>query len=783
MNGIRHSIKFQLILSTILIVLLSNALLAYVSYGRIRDDITKAKVAEIESRVKEASKFVASVVDGNLRTLTGLSHDSGLFEASKEQRLAMLKEQAELLGFDVIAFANLNGIVFSADRNPISVADREYFQKALKGKQNVSDVLTDRYSGKPVMVYAVPAYYQGKIEGVLFGIVEGDSLTNIMDELRFGDTGYAYVVNREGTNMAHSNRDLVLSQYSPIEDYYENGNKEVHELVVLLEKVIRNEAYSGGYYFRGDEIFAAYAAVEGTSWKIALAMHKEEFYRGIDKLKIVMQQLTVLSIILGAVIAYLLAVRLTKPVEELDKSLTLFAGGDPDVRLKSFSNNEIGRAARSFNHLLDRLNSLEYYDRVTKLPNYNVLFSELQRLSNHSPDSVAYLMMVGIGNISAINENYGFEVGDKILHMVAERINARLPMTCDAYKGKGEEIVIVGKEEGVSYGEAVSKAERMLAELTQPYRIGLFADIEADINIGLVYTDGGLAIDDLSKAAFASRLAKMSGGNRVEVHDAKVYHEIRELRSLEEDLRTAIKKGEFAMAYQPIYEAENLSLVDAEALIRWNHPTRGFVPPDEFIGIAERSDLIVRIDHWVIDEVLRQQRLWKEQFTVSINISAKTFEQEDFVRRLMGKVAGNGLNPAKLQLELTERVVLKNVGVNIEKLNMLKEAGFKVALDDFGVGYSSLSYLVKLPIDTVKIDKSFIQSATMNKESRLIATTIVSMCRELGMETIAEGVEDVETVIFLKGIGCSRSQGYYYSKPLMAEKFWKDIVLEKDARV
>ncbi len=777
MNGIRHSIKFQLILSTILIVLISNFLLSYISYARIKDDITKDKISEIEGRVQEASKLVASVVGGNLRTLTGLSHDSSLFEASKEQRLSILNDQAELLGFDVIALADLKGITFTADKSPISVVEREYFQQALKGKANVSDVINDNYTGKPIMVYAVPAYYQGKIAGVLFGIVEGDHLTDIMDQLSFGDTGYAYVVNREGTNMAHSNRDLVLKQYSPIKDYYENGNKEVRDLVVLLEKVIKNETYSGEYRFRGNDIFAAYAGVEGTSWKIALAMHKEEFYREIDKLKTIMQQLTLLSVICGAAVAYLIAGRLKRALEELDKALTLVAGGDTNVRLKIFSRNEIGRVAGSFNNLLDRLNSLEYYDRVTKLPNYNVLSSELQRVRTHAPREVSYLLMVGIGNISAINENYGFEIGDKVLHMVAERINAKLPMTCDAYKGKGEEIVIVGKIENISYEDAVNKAEDMLSELMQPYRIELFDDVEADINIGLVYIDHALGIDDLNKAAFASRLAKMSGGNRVEIYDAKTYHESRNLRSLEEDLRIAIKKGEFAMAYQPIYAAEDLSLVDAEALIRWNHPTRGLISPDEFIGLAERSDLIIHIDHWVIDEVLRQQRLWKERFTVSINISAKTFEQENFVMLLMDKVASNGLNPFNVQLELTERVVLRNVAVNIEKLNTLRRAGFKIALDDFGVGYSSLSYLVKLPVDTVKIDKSFIQSAIMNKNSRLITTTIVSMCRELGLETIAEGVEDPETVIFLKGLRCSRFQGYYYSKPLLAEKFWEDVIL------
>ena len=207
-------------------------------------------------------------------------------------------------------------------------------------------------------------------------------------------------------------------------------------------------------------------------------------------------------------------------------------------------------------------------------------------------------------------------------------------------------------------------------------------------------------------------------------------------------------------------------MVDVEALIRWKHPIRGFISPEEFIYLAERMGMIIEVDHWVIDETFKQQKMWNESQILSINISAHTFENDSFIPYLESKLAQYHLKPYLIQLELTERVLIQNIDTTIEKLKALRNLGVRIAVDDFGIGYSSLNYIVQLPLDSLKIDKSFINKICTNEQSRIIVLTILNMCRALNLHSIAEGIEDLETLNALKEMGCNNGQGYFFSKPL-----------------
>ena len=242
--------------------------------------------------------------------------------------------------------------------------------------------------------------------------------------------------------------------------------------------------------------------------------------------------------------------------------------------------------------------------------------------------------------------------------------------------------------------------------------------------------------------------------------------------TLNNELRHALKLNQFELYYQPIVETQSDKIVSCEALIRWNHPTKGVVFPDNFIQYAEESDLIIDIGDWVIDRACKQFKKCNGKIRdIAINISPRQFIQEDFIEKILQTTKSNEIHPSSLKLELTESVAINNLSATIKKMNLLKSHGFKIAMDDFGTGYSSLSYLKNLPFDYIKIDRSFIQDMLENEDDASLVKTILSISQQLNFSVIAEGVETQEHIEFLKEFDCDFYQGYVKSKPIPADKF------------
>jgi EAL domain-containing protein (putative c-di-GMP-specific phosphodiesterase class I) len=267
------------------------------------------------------------------------------------------------------------------------------------------------------------------------------------------------------------------------------------------------------------------------------------------------------------------------------------------------------------------------------------------------------------------------------------------------------------------------------------------------------------------------------GSNQIQKFDQEVYDKLSMMLELQSDILSGIKEDQFFLVYQPLFYLGSEKIAEAEALIRWKHPTKGLLYPDQFIDIAENSGTIIDVDNWVIDTACRQLKYWRdnhfEPIRISINISAKTFELKKFVPALLDIVNKYGIEPSQLQLEITERILIRNVEESIMKLQNLRSMGFLVAIDDFGIGYSSLSYIVRLPIDCIKIDKSFVQNIASSKEAKTIVSTIITLCKTLNLHVIAEGIESSMELEYLKFINCDIGQGYYFSKPISMEELEK----------
>jgi EAL domain-containing protein (putative c-di-GMP-specific phosphodiesterase class I) len=318
-------------------------------------------------------------------------------------------------------------------------------------------------------------------------------------------------------------------------------------------------------------------------------------------------------------------------------------------------------------------------------------------------------------------------------------------------------------------------AERLQQTLSLPFNLK-GSEVFTTVSIGIALSSTGYDRPEevLRDADTAMYRAKMLGKARHEVFDKTMHARAMNLLQMETDLRRAIERKEFVLYYQPIVSLETGAISGFEALIRWQHPERGFVPPDEFIKIAEETGLIIPIGQWVLEEACRQIHQWQEEFPqfpplqISVNLSSKQFINSDLIAQIRRVLEETDVAPQSLKLEITESMVMENFELAVEMLNQLRALGIELSIDDFGTGYSSLSYLHRFPISTLKIDRSFVSSMTGNNENAEIVRTILMLARSLKMNVVAEGVETEEQLSQLAMLECEYGQGYYFSKPLKA---------------
>ena len=415
------------------------------------------------------------------------------------------------------------------------------------------------------------------------------------------------------------------------------------------------------------------------------------------------------------------------------------------------------------------------HDALTGLPNRKRLHQRLERSVQRTKRQGNYtfaVLFIDLDRFKTVNDSMGHRAGDELLLKISDKLlNLVRPSDMVARLGGDEFVVLL---ENVKDTRRVNRiAERILGDLQKPTKIS-GKKIYVGASIGVVFSSENYdnPEDLLRDADLAMYRAKVKGKGRYELFDSKLHSGAVSRLHTEIDLRRAIERCEFVLHYQPIVSLRSEDIVGFEALIRWNHPTRGSVPPDEFISIAEETGLILPIGKWVIEESCRQMRQWQEQFAaarlmvINVNLSARQLEQKDLVEQIAKVLEETGLNPNCLKLEITESVIMSNAEEAVETVCALRRMGVRVSIDDFGTGYSSLSYLHRFPINTLKVDRSFISRIGNADEHSEIIRTIITLAFNLGIDVVAEGVENVEQLDFLREMKCSYGQGFYYSRPV-----------------
>ena len=571
--------------------------------------------------------------------------------------------------------------------------------------------------------------------------------------------------------------------------------------------VERREVVNGREVLRvavGDRMDASCVACHNSNpqspkrdWKIGDVRGIIEVVRPIDQITQGAQHLSWHLMVGVAVAGFILftalsalGLQLVRPLRDLAGTIDRIARGHlhEDVRHTN-RDDEIGIVARALMHLQgqtsDRLraeaqiNHMAHHDALTTLPNRVLFGSELQRaLLEWLPDETVAVFCLDLDRFKQVNDTLGHPVGDALLQAVADRLRSFVSDNTLVARLGGDEFAViqVGARQP---DDAVSLGERIIAALSAPYEIdGYQLVIGASVGVALAPSDGDRADDLLKNADLALYRAKTEGRGTVRFFESGMDEQMLARRELELDLRCALVKGEFELYYQPLINIDTDAVCGFEALIRWHHPVRGMVSPTEFIPLAEEVGEIEAIGSWVLRTACREAATWPDPIKVAVNLSPLQFRSGSLVLHVTAALAASRLPASRLELEITEGLLLRDTEATLATLHQLRDLGVRISMDDFGTGYSSLSYLRKFPFDKIKIDRSFIRDLSENGGSMAIVRAVMDLGCGLGMSTTAEGVETAEQLACLKREGCVEAQGYLISQPRPAKAVAEMIFMQ-----
>jgi diguanylate cyclase len=503
-------------------------------------------------------------------------------------------------------------------------------------------------------------------------------------------------------------------------------------------------------------------------------------------------------------ITFWMATRLTGQITSLQKSTEAIAAGDFDSPVDVDCTCEVGGLASSFRRMTTRLNAnilrmnaLAYTDTITALPNRSVIEHVLAfaMAPERSERFRAAIVFIDLDGFKRINDTLGHYGGDQLLKLASRRILEnglgrtletidtcldrfgnpcdRMPEDIVFARFAGDEFVAILP--GVTDRAALSKVgSNVVRSLREPFRIGgQEVNVGASIGIAIAPDDASSASDLLSFADLAMYSSKQSGKSRFMFFDRRIRDDLVERSRIETDLRAALDRGELLLHYQPKVGACDGRLAGVEALVRWNHAQRGLLYPGAFIDVAEHAGLMARLGNQVIELAARQCRRWLDagiRRPVAVNVSPSQFNDADFVHVVLDALRKHGAPPDLMSIEITESMAMADFDTTVRRLEDLRKAGVQIAIDDFGIGFSNLSQLSRLPVDALKIDRSLVSEIGLSGKSEAIIRAILGMTHALGYKTIAEGIETPEQLDFLVGLECDYAQGYLFGKPMSADQ-------------
>ncbi len=558
------------------------------------------------------------------------------------------------------------------------------------------------------------------------------------------------------------------------------------ELVNLLKKFKHNfnELNQLNQSLERFNLYATVQPVENGGSLLALTSIRELFLAA--KQREAIKLVGTLGMVLGILlVGILLARSIAKPLEIMVDATRHIMYGNYNLQMPArFVARELNDLAQAINYLaqqlqeqISKLTYQAFHDPLTNLPNRKLFEDRLHHAlvsAHRSNDSIAVLFL-DLDNFKLINDSFGHKAGDQLLIAVSKRLETCLRNSDTLARLGGDEFTIL-LENILSMEYATAIANRIAAQLEAPFSLeGHEIFVTASIGIATDALAQDRPENFLRNADAAMYEVKKSGKAHHQVFNLNMASQARQQLILEAELRRAIEHEEFRVYYQPIVQIDTGKIVELEALVRWQHPQRGIVPPLEFISLAEETGLIIPLGQWVLQAACQQLKEWHLKYPseptliMSVNLSSKQVQQAQIAEKIAMTLQEHKLEPRCLKMEITESILLKNTASNLDIMQRLKDLGVHLAIDDFGTGFSALNYLKQFPIDTLKIDRTFINGLGKNVQDTAIVHAIIAFAKALNLSITAEGIETPEQLALLQELKCDRGQGYYFSKPLTSD--------------
>ncbi|EGT4598733.1 EAL domain-containing protein [Clostridioides difficile] len=727
---------------TLIIILFLTSLFLTMGYIYIEDTkhllISEAKI-HIKEVAIQGSQLAQRQIEKDLDVLNIFSnYYASNPDIPNEEKMKNLLDEMENQKFYTMAIVDINGNAENTKGDKFSVKDREFFKNSIKGKKYVSSPYVDEVnkSIKKIAI-SVPLLNNDKVVGVLYCTYNINTLMKLINVSFYENNSISYVVRNDGTIILHPQEDsLSKNIYKLLKQ--DNDIQEVNRLKKELQE---NKTGATVLNMLEEGRYLGYATMDnGNSennyikdWNLIFSIPETVVFSNSEQIinrAIYAVLFTVLVFI--AIIFYIIYIKKSNEKEIL---------------------------------------SLAYEDKVTYIGNQNKFYRECSKYLLDKPSLNYIIVYFDINNFKMINDTFGYEFGDNLLITIAKALKEELTEG-EVYARLSSDYFAIFCD----YKNGRNKIIRKLDSIRNNIESNLSIVFEISLCVGIYFVEEDEV--DIQKAVNKANMARsVAKGKNINyaIYNEDVRNKLSEESMILDDIKIALVKNQFEVYYQPKFSLVNGEMIGSEALIRWNHPEHGFINPAVFIPIAEKSKLILKIGRFVFERVCTDLSEWKKQgkkiVPVSVNLSRVELYQPDIVKFINKTIQMYNLSSDLIEIEITETVAINELNILKNVLNELRKYGFSISMDDFGTGYSSISCLRDMPIDILKLDKSFLDGIEDDERSRNIAKSIVSLAKSLDLVVIIEGVESKEQAELMKQFGCDLVQGFYFARPMPAKNF------------
>lgn len=727
---------------TLITILFLTSLFLTMGYIYIEDTkhllMSEAKI-HIKEVAVQGSQLAQRQIEKDLDVLNIFSnYYASNPDIPNEEKMKNLLDEMENQKFYTMAIVDINGNAENTKGDKFSVKDREFFKNSIKGKKYVSSPYVDEVnkSIKKIAI-SVPLLNNDKVVGVLYCTYNINTLMKLINISFYENNSISYVVKNNGTIILHPQGDsLSKNIYKLLEQ--DNDIQEVNRLKKELQE---NKTGATVLNMLEERRYLGYATMDnGNSennyikdWNLIFSIPETVVFSNSKQI-INRAVYAVLSIVLifVAIIFYIIYIKKSNEKEIL---------------------------------------SLAYEDKVTYIGNQNKFYRECSKYLLDKPSLNYIIVYFDINNFKMINDTFGYEFGDNLLITIAKALKEELTEG-EVYARLSSDYFAIFCD----YKNGRNKIIRKLDNIRSNIESNLSIVFEISLCVGIYFVEEGEV--DIQKAVNKANMARsVAKGKNINyaIYNEDVRNKLSEESMILDDIKIALVKNQFEVYYQPKFSLVTGEMIGSEALIRWNHPEHGFISPAVFIPIAEKSKLILKIGRFVFERVCNDLYEWKKQgkkiVPVSVNLSRVELYQPDIVKFINKTIKMYNLSSDFIEIEITETVAINELNILKNVLNELRTYGFSISMDDFGTGYSSISCLRDMPIDILKLDKSFLGGIEHDERSRNIAKSIVSLAKSLDLVVIIEGVESKEQAELMKQFGCDLVQGFYFARPMPAKNF------------